>query len=123
MMDGSHKVLCVYLRALRQRDRKVVKNSLSIFFIDPNSILYQYIPMSKALSLKMDDRIFEDAEKMIRKIHMPRNAYINKAVDFYTRFQQRLLLRKKLKKDVSLLKEDTKNFIESFELLEDLHED
>ena len=79
--------------------------------------------MSKALSLKMDDRIFEEAEKVIRKIRMPRNAYINRAVDFYTRLQRKALLHKKLKKEVQLLKKDTQEFTKSFELLEDFKDD
>lgn len=85
-------------------------------------ILLKHILMSHALSLKMDDRIFEDAEKVIRKIHVPRNAYINQAVDFYTRLQKRLLTKKKLANDVSLLRQDTRDFLKSFELLEDLRE-
>jgi hypothetical protein len=75
--------------------------------------------MSKALALKMDERIFSETEKVLKKIHMPRNAYINRAVDFYNRCQKRLLLKKKLKAEATLLKKDTKEVIKSFELLED----
>ena len=78
--------------------------------------------MSKALSLKMDDQIFEETEHILKKIHVPRNAYINQAVRFYTRFQKKLLARKKLKKDVRILKTETQKFIKEFELLEDLPE-
>jgi hypothetical protein len=78
--------------------------------------------MSKLLSLKMDDRVFAETEAVLQKIKIPRNAYVNQAVDFYNRCQKRLLIKKKLKKDVQLLKKDTRDFLKSFELLEDLPE-
>lgn len=76
--------------------------------------------MSKALSLKMDDQVFEETEGILRKIRVPRNAYINQAVEFYNRCQKKLLLKKKFRKDVEILREDTKKFLKDFELLEDL---
>ena len=76
--------------------------------------------MSKALSLKMDDRIFEETEGVLRKIHVPRNAYINRAVSFYNRCQKRALAKKRLRHDVELLKDDTREVLKNFELLEDL---
>lgn len=78
--------------------------------------------MSKLLSLKMDERIFEETENVLKKISLPRNAYINRAVEFYNRVQGRLLAKKRLKRDVELLKADTQKFIENFELLDDLPE-
>lgn len=78
--------------------------------------------MSKSLSLKMDDKIFEETEKLLHKLRIPRNFYINQAVNFYNRCQKRLLIKKKLRKDVQILKKDTKEFLKSFELLEDLSE-
>ncbi len=76
--------------------------------------------MSKALSLKMDDQIFEETEGVLKKIKMPRNAYINRAIDFYNRYQKRVRFKKILAKDIKLLKEDTQRLIKSYELLEDL---
>ena len=78
--------------------------------------------MSKALSLKMDEKIFRDAEALIKKIKVPRNAYINHAVAFYTRCQKRRLVKMQLRKDVDLLNADTREVINSFELLDDLPE-
>ena len=78
--------------------------------------------MSKALSLKLDDQIFEETERVIRKIGVPRNAYINRALNFYNRCQKRLLTKKRLKKDIQLLKNDTRLVLKDFELLEDLPE-
>lgn len=76
--------------------------------------------MSKALLLKLNDETFATAEKILHKVRMPRNAYLNRAVDFYNRLQLRKLTAKRLKKDAALLREDTRDVIRSFELLEDL---
>lgn len=78
--------------------------------------------MSKALSLKLDDRIFAETESVIRKMGVPRNSYINRALDFYNRCQKRRLLKKRLQKDVEALKDQTHEIIRDYELLEDLPE-
>ena len=70
----------------------------------------------------MDEKIFRDAEALIKKIKVPRNAYINHAVAFYTRCQKRRLVKMQLRKDVDLLNADTREVINSFELLDDLPE-
>ena len=68
----------------------------------------------------MDDRIFQETEKVVHRMHVPRNAYINEAVDFYNRRQKRQVIRKQLGRDVRNLKKQTRETIKSFELLEDL---
>ena len=78
--------------------------------------------MSKALSLKLDDSIFEEAENLLKKIRIPRNAFINQAVAFYTKLQKKVLMQKRLKKEAELLKQETAAFMKDFELLEDLPE-
>lgn len=78
--------------------------------------------MSKALSLKLDDRLFEETESLLRKVRVPRNAYINQAVALFNRLQKRRLVKKRLRQDARLLQEETKRFIRDFELLEDLSE-
>ena len=70
--------------------------------------------------LKLNDETFETAERILRKIRLPRNAYINHAVDFYNRLQLRRMTGKKLKKEAAVLKEDTCDVLKSFELLEDI---
>lgn len=78
--------------------------------------------MSKALSLKLDDRIFAETESVIRKMRVPRNSYINRALDFYNRCQKRRFLKRRLQKDVEALKDQTHEIIRDYELLEDLPE-
>jgi predicted transcriptional regulator len=60
----------------------------------------------KTVSLKIDDSIFGETEKILSKIKKPRNRYINDAIDYYNRLQKRALLEKQLKKESDLVKTD-----------------
>ena len=42
----------------------------------------------------MDDQIFGETEEILAKIKKPRNRYINEAIDYYNKIQQRRLLKK-----------------------------
>lgn len=69
----------------------------------------------KTVSLKIDDSIFGETEKILSKIKKPRNRYINEAIDFYNRLQRRLILEKKLKKESDLVKNDSMSVLKEFE--------
>ena len=75
--------------------------------------------MSKVLSLKLRDDIYEETEKITQKIHVPRNAYINQAVSFYNKLQKRGLLKKQLQKESQLVRDESMKVMEIFEALED----
>lgn len=70
----------------------------------------------KTVSLKIDDSIFRETEKILSKIKRPRNRYINDAIDYYNRIQKRAILETKLKKESELVKTG------SMEVLKDLEE-
>ena len=69
----------------------------------------------KTVSLKIDDSIFGETEKILLRIKKPRNRYINEAIDYYNRFQRRLFLEKKLKKESYLVKKDSMSILKDFE--------
>lgn len=69
----------------------------------------------KNVSLKIDDTIFGETEKILSKLKKPRNRYINEAIDYYNRLQKRLLLEKKLKVESGLVKEDSISILSEFE--------
>jgi hypothetical protein len=69
----------------------------------------------KTVSLKIDDSIFGETEKILLKIKKPRNRYINDAIDFYNRIQKRAILEKKLKKESDLVKADSMDVLKDFE--------
>ncbi len=69
----------------------------------------------KIISLKIDDSIFGETEKIVSKIKKPRNRYINEAIEYYNRYQKRLILEKKYKKESYLVREDSMNVLSDFE--------
>ena len=69
----------------------------------------------KTVSLKIDDSIFGETEKILSSIKKPRNRYINEALDYYNRLQRRLILEKRLKKESNLVKKDSMSVLKDFE--------
>lgn len=69
----------------------------------------------KNVSLKIDDSIFGETEKILSRIKKPRNRYINEAIDYYNRLQKRLFLEKKLKKESDLVKQESMSVLKEFE--------
>ena len=69
----------------------------------------------KNVSLKIDDSIFRETEKILSRIKKPRNRYINEALNYYNKLQRRLILEKKLKKESELVKNDSMSVLKDFE--------
>ena len=73
----------------------------------------------KNLSLKMDDKVFNETEKITSKIRKNRNRYINEAVAFYNLLQKRKIISRQLKKDSKLVQEESMKVLAEFERLHD----
>ncbi len=73
----------------------------------------------KTLSLKLKEDIFKEVEKVIHERHIPRNAYINEALSFYTNLCKRKLLKRQLMEESKLVREDSLKVLEEFEKFED----
>lgn len=69
----------------------------------------------KTLSLKLDDNIFEEAEKITSKLKLARNRYINEAVNIYNLFQRRRLLKKQLLNESKATRKDSMDVLAEFE--------
>ncbi len=69
----------------------------------------------KTVSLKLDDAIFDETEKILSGSKKPRNRYINEALEFYNRLQRKKLLEQKLKKESALVKADSMAVLKDFE--------
>lgn len=69
----------------------------------------------KTLSLKLDDKIFEEAEIITAKLKLARNRYINEALSLYNSFNKRKLLKKQLAKESKLASKDSMNILHEFE--------
>jgi len=50
----------------------------------------------KTVSLKIDDSIFGETEKILSNIKTSRNKYINEAIDYYNQVQRHQLLKTSL---------------------------
>ena len=73
----------------------------------------------KTLSLKLDDDIFNEAEKITSKLKLPRNRYINEAVSIYNLFHKRRILKKQLEQESKLTRMDSLEILHEFEKLMD----
>ncbi len=69
----------------------------------------------KTVSLKIDDSIFGETEKILTRIKKPRNRYINEAIEFYNKLQRKQIIEKKLKKESELVKADSMFVLKDFE--------
>ena len=73
----------------------------------------------KNLSLKLDEGVFLETEKIIEKIGQNRNRYINEAVEFYNLLQKRRILSKQLQKESKKVQEESLKVLAEFEKLQD----
>jgi len=69
----------------------------------------------KTVSLKIDDSIFGETEKILSKIKKPRNRYINEAIEYYNKIQKRKILELKLAKESILVREESMSVLKEFE--------
>jgi hypothetical protein len=69
----------------------------------------------KTVSLKIDESIFVETEKILSSIRIPRNRYINEALEYYNKIQKRQLLEQKLKKESELVRKESLDILKDFE--------
>jgi metal-responsive CopG/Arc/MetJ family transcriptional regulator len=69
----------------------------------------------KMLSLKLDDNVFDETEKVIKQLNMPRNRYINEALAMYNRYNARKKLRAKLLQESQAVYKNSLDVARDFE--------
>jgi predicted transcriptional regulator len=72
----------------------------------------------KTVSLKIDDAIFGETEKILSQVKKPRNRYINEALENYNKLQNRIILEQKLKGESDLVKNESLAVLNDFERIE-----
>lgn len=72
----------------------------------------------KTVSLKIDDSIFGETEKILSRINIPRNRYINEAIEYYNKVQKRQILEKRLKTESELVKKESMKILKDFEKID-----
>ncbi len=75
--------------------------------------------MSKNLSLKLQDEIFVETQRVLKKVKRPRNAYINEAIHFYNKLFARRILKSQLLKESAMVAKDSIAVLEEFEKFEE----
>lgn len=73
----------------------------------------------KSISLKLNDPVFQEMEKILVHVEVSRNKYINEAIEYYNALQDRLLLEKQLLEESALVSNDSMGVLHEFEALED----
>jgi hypothetical protein len=69
----------------------------------------------KVISLNLDEVIFSETEKIVALMKKSRNRYLNEAIDFYNKHQQRIILENRLYKESETVREDSMNILRDFE--------
>ena len=74
--------------------------------------------MSKTISLKLDESIFEATDKIVEDINISRNKYINEALAYYNKIQRRKILEKKLTIESQIVGKESMKVLKEFELVD-----
>ena len=86
------------------------------------SIVYTFVISNlytmKTVSLKIHDSIFGETEKILSRIKIPRNRYINEALDYFNKLHRRQILEQKLKKESSIVQKDSLAVLKEFEKID-----
>jgi hypothetical protein len=73
----------------------------------------------KNLSLKLDDEIFLETEKVVEKLGTTRNRYINEALAIYNKYYNRKMLRDQLVKESRAAYGSSRDILDEYESLID----
>ncbi|UKT62923.1 hypothetical protein [Pedobacter mucosus] len=72
----------------------------------------------KTVSLKIDESVFGETEKILSRINISRNRYINEAIDYYNKIQKKQILQKRLKIESELVRMESMNVLKDFESMD-----
>lgn len=75
--------------------------------------------MSKAVPLKLSDKLFDETQNIIKKIHVSRNSYVNEAIKYYNRVMKRKLLKEQYSKESALVGKHSLKINNEFQEIED----
>ena len=70
------------------------------------------------VSLKINDTIFGETEKILLTIGISRNKYINDAIEYYNNIQRKKILEKRINVESKLVEEDSMVVLKDFEKID-----
>ena len=71
----------------------------------------------KRWTIKLEESVFEETEHILKEKGIPRNRYINEALDFYNRYHKRKKLAKAFAKASQLVRHSSMEVNEEFDFL------
>ena len=71
----------------------------------------------KNLSLKLEDDIIEEAERISSRLNIARNKYINEAINIYNLVNKRRLLKKQLAIESKLVRKNSLEVLKEFSIV------
>jgi predicted transcriptional regulator len=77
----------------------------------------------KTLSLKLDDDIFSETEKMTEELKVARNRYINDALKFFNDLNRKRALKAELQKESRIVSANSIEVLAEYEELLDDYEE
>lgn len=83
---------------------------------------YIHLGMMKSLSLKLDENVFKETEEITSALNCARNRYINDALSLYNKYNKRQILKRKLRFESGIAREESMRILEEFEKLDDQNE-
>ena len=69
----------------------------------------------KVISLNLDEVIFRETEKIVALMKKSRSRSLNEAIHFYNKYQQRMMLEKRLYKESEMVRKESMNILRDFE--------
>ena len=98
-----------------------VSNPFYNYFLRYILFVYTFVKTRtmKTLSLKLDDPVFAETEKIIGKLRKTRNRYINEALGFYNLLHKKRLLARQLQTESKLVRAESLKVLAEFEKFQD----
>jgi metal-responsive CopG/Arc/MetJ family transcriptional regulator len=78
--------------------------------------------MSKLISVKIDEKVLEETDEMVKKLNISRNKFVNEAIAEYTRIKKRAELEAQIRNASWLVRETSMEVLKEFEALDDDYE-
>lgn len=78
--------------------------------------------MSKLISVKIDEKVLEEIDEMVKNLNISRNKFVNEAILEYTKMKKRAALKEQIRKEIGLIRESSLEVLKEFEALEDDYE-
>ena len=78
--------------------------------------------MSKLISVKIDEKVLEGIDEMVKNLNISRNKFVNEAILEYTKMKKRAALEEQIRIASFMVRESGMEVLKEFEALDDDYE-